>query len=81
MKKQFKGFGEIPEGRKQYLENLRNGIVNDFYLMENHLMFVLRFGDEETKDLVIADVTERPEFWNLPNYIDSEDQKLHYSSG
>ena len=30
MKKQFKGFGEIPEGRKEYLENLRNRIVGFF---------------------------------------------------
>ena len=76
MKKQFKGFGEIPEGRKEYLENLRNRIVKDFYPdgePPNVRLKVWR--DEETQDLGIADVTNRPEFWNLPNYIDSQDQK------
>ena len=32
--------------------------------------------DKDTKDLLFADVTDSPEFWDLPNYIESENQSL-----
>ena len=74
--KQNKGFGEIPEGRKQYLENLRNGIVETFYPDgEPPNVHIKLWRDEETKNVVCADVTSRPEFWDLPNYIEGEDLK------
>ena len=76
MKKQTKGFGEIPEGRKQYLENLRNGIVETFYPDgEPTNVRIKLFKDELTNKLVCVDVTYRPEFWDLPNYIEGEDLK------
>ena len=82
MKKTNKGFGQIPEGRKQFLETLRNKIVNTFYPDgEPPNVRIKVWRDEETKDLMFADVTDRPEFWNLPNYIDSQDQKTPLFKG
>lgn len=76
MKKTNKGFGQIPEGRKQFLETFRNKIVNTFYPDgEPDNLHIKLWRDKDTKDLLFADVTNSPEFWDLPNYIESEDQK------